>query len=344
MQRGYANINEVFARLGATHGRLSFAASEHGFDVWQATLRERLVDLLRLPVLPPGPPPVEVITSEDCGDHVREKIVMRAADDLGVPAYLLRPSQVQGPRPAVLAVHGHGPGKGIPVNLPPPDYDLAGITEGQRDYALQAVRAGMITLAPDLRGFGELMLDDELSRRQGNSCIQLACRALQTGRRLLGMRIADLIQFVDWLEARQDVDPKRIGATGSSAGGTAALYLAAVDARIAVAVPACAFCAFQDSKLAIHHCPCGYVPDLSTVAEMSDVAGLVAPRAMLIVAGQDDDILPIAGVRRAHAELEAIYAASGAPEDLELYVGDGGHRYYSHRVWSFIEEKLAAVV
>ncbi len=343
MQGGYADVTQVFSDLAATKGRLTFVEGKKDFVLWQAELRERLVDLLRLPVMPGQPPDVEVLTSEDCGSYIREKIVMRAVDGLGVPAYLLRPTQHRGPRPAVLAIHGHGPGKCIPVNLPPPDYDVTGITEGERDYAVQAVEQGMIALAPDLRGFGELMLDDEFSREHGNSCIQLACRALQTGRTLLGMRIADLMQFVDWLQTHPDVDAKRICATGNSGGGTVTLFLSAVDRRVAVAVPGCYFCTFQDSTLSIHHCPCNYVPDLSAYAEMHDVAGLIAPRAMLVVAGQDDDIFPIDGVRRAYAALEKVYAAAGAEQNVELYVGHGGHRYFKERVWPFIGENLAEI-
>ena len=343
MQRGYANITELFAQLTGLEPRLGFARHAGNVDLWQAGLRERLVDLLRLPVLPADPPPVDVISTEDCGVYVREKIVMHAADGLGVPAYLLRPARRHGQAPAVLAIHGHGPGKSIPVNLPPPDYDVTGITEGERDYAVQAAEQGMIALAPDLRGFGELMLDDEFSREHGNSCIQLACRATQSGRNLLGMRIADLMQFVDWLESRDDVDVKRICATGNSGGGMATLFLAAIDARIAVAVPGCYFCTFAHSILSIHHCPCNYVPDLGIYAEMYDVAGLVAPRPMLVVAGQDDAIFPIDGVRCAYAELQKIYAAAGAQQQVELYVGQGGHRYYKERVWPFIADKLAGI-
>lgn len=343
MPRPYANIAEVFVRLTNTPKQLSFEAARYGIDVWQAELRERLVDLLRLPVMPADPPPVETITSEDCGSYIREKIVMQAVDDLGVPAYLLRPKEDHGPRPAVLTIHGHGPGKCIPVDLPPPDYDASEIRDGQRDYAVQAVQQGMIALSPDMRGFGELMLDDEFSRKQGNSCTQLACRAMHTGRNLLGMRIGDLIQFVDYLESRHDVDNKRICVTGNSGGGTASLFLAAVDTRIAVAVPSCYFCTFADSILSIHHCPCNFVPDLSTYAEMYDVAGLVAPRPMLVVAGRDDAIFPIDGVRLAYEKLLKIYAAAGAAEDVALHIGDGEHRYFKEPVWQFVGERLADI-
>lgn len=343
MPYSFANISEVFTCLAGTRGRLGFAGSNVLFDAWQSELREQLVDLLRLPVLPTEPPKVETITAEDCGGYIREKVVMRAVDDLGVPAYLLRPSRTRERRPAILAIHGHGPGKCVPVGMTPPGCDASDPADPQRDYALQAVQQGMIVLAPDLRGFGELMLDDEFSRRQGNSCTQLACRALQTGRTLLGMRIADLMQFIDWLEARDDVHPGHICATGHSGGGMATLFLAAVDTRVAVAVPSGSFCTFRHGILSIHHCPCNYVPDLSVYAEMHDVAGLVAPRPMLIIAGRDDDIFPLEGVRAAYAELEKIYAAAGAKQAVELYIGEGGHRYYSERVWPFLITKLAEI-
>jgi dienelactone hydrolase len=341
MPYAFANISEVFARLAAARGRLTFAGSNMLFDAWQAQLREQVVDLLRLPVLPTEPPKVELIASENCGDYVRDKIVLRAADELGVPAYLLRPARKEGQRAALLAVHASGPGKGIPVGLVPPGCDAG--QDVQADYALQAVRNGMIVLVPDLRGFGELMLDDEHSRRQGDSCVQLACRAIQTGRTLLGMRVADLMQCLDWLESRDDVDPRHICATGHDVGGTAVLFLAAVDTRVAVAVPSGCFSTFQQGTLSLHHCPCHYVPDLSTWAELHDLAGLVAPRPLLLVAGNYDDLVPVEGARAAFAELEKIYSAAGARRNLELHVGEGGHRYYSERVWRFIDQALQAI-
>ncbi len=73
---------------------------------------------------------------------------------------------------------------------------------------------------------------------------------------------------------------------------------------------------------------------------MYDLAGLVAPRPMLIVAGRDDPIFPLAGVEEAYTRLQAIYAAAGCPQRLELFVGEGGHRYYSARVWPWLREQF----
>ena len=36
-----------------------------------------------------------------------------------------------------------------------------------------------------------------------------------------------------------------------------------------------------------------------------------------------------------------VYQALAVPERCELYVGDGGHRYYKERVWSFVADGFA---
>ena len=45
------------------------------------------------------------------------------------------------------------------------------------------------------------------------------------------------MRLIDYLETREDVDARRIGLTGISKGGMEAYLAAAVDPRIAVAVP-----------------------------------------------------------------------------------------------------------
>ena len=135
-------------------------------------------------------------------------------------------------------------------------------------------------------------------------------------------------------------DSNRIVATGNSGGGTATLFLAAMDTRIAAAIPSCYFCTWAASIQAVPHCACNFVPGLSNMIEMYDLAGLVAPRPMLIVAGREDPIFPIEGVEEAYSWLREIYTAAGCPDRLELFVGDGGHRYYATRVWPWLREQF----
>ena len=340
------SIHDCFERLPTT-GRLSmtFERADVPIAEWQALFRGKLAELLRMEPVDLAPPVVELMETRHFDGYDRVLLHMHAADGVIVPFFMLKPLGQTQPAPGVLAIHGHGDGKCIPVDDPPDGYDRETmIVQGQRDYAVQAVRQGMVAVAPDMRGMGELQFDDDFTKRQGNSCIQMTMRALHCGRTLLGMRIADLMQLVSWMRTREDIDADRIVATGNSGGGTATLYLAAMDTRVTAAVPSCFFCTAAESILRIHHCPDQYVPDLQHYGEMWDVAGLIAPRPMLIVAGDTDPIFPIDGVRSAYAKLQPIYEAAEAAGKLELHVGQGGHRYFNERVWPFLAEHLGGAL
>ena len=66
---------------------------------------------------------------------------------------------------------------------------------------------------------------------------------------------------------------------------------------------------------------------------MADVMGLFAPRPVVIVAGTDDEIFPVAATRRQFRQLKAIYKAAGAADRCQLVVGPEGHRFYADLAW-----------
>lgn len=341
-QKANDSLQKRFAELCQNAARILSFTSHNAADVcgWQQRLRNELLALLA--VFPEKQHPVEgkIFNEQDRGDYWRCYVRFTSRDGVEIPAFLLKPKTLTEPAPAVLCLHGHGPGKVIPVDF---GQDVKGrpvTVEGERDFAVQAVQHGYIALAPDLRGFGELMLNDDLAADRGSSCQQLSQRALITGRTLLGMRVLDCMAAVDFLQSLPEVDSQKIVCTGQSGGGTATLFSTALDTRFAVSVPSCYFCTFEHSIMAMSHCDCNYAPGLLNLCEMYDIAGLVAPRPMLIVAGEQDNIFPIEGVRIAYEKLQAIYRALGAENQLELYVGPEGHRYYKARVWDFVKEKL----
>ena len=140
-----------------------------------------------------------------------------------------------------------------------------------------------------------------------------------------------------------DADPRRIAITGNSGGGTTSLFAAACDTRIAVAVPSSYFCTFQGSIGSIYHCTCNYVPGILRLGEMHDVGGLIAPRAFCAIAGRDDPIFRIEHTKRAFEQLRRVYDVAGVADRCELYIGDGGHRYYSAGAWPFIRRHFDAI-
>lgn len=336
------SIEKLFARMVAA------TKQSHGYAVrkgktlgaWQGSLRRRLLELLAIDGRPADPPPVRFVEEVHCDGYVRRRGYMIARDELAVPFFLLEPDPKPPGRMGVcIAAHGHGPGKVLPVGIAPDEAARKLIDEGERDYGLQAVRRGYLTLAPDWRGFGELMLPQDVHDNR-SGCWQLSFRAMQLGRPLLGQRVADAMQLLDWALGRTDTDARRVVMTGNSGGGTMTLFASAVDRRIKAAAPSCYFSTFADSIRAMWHCPCNFVPGMQQVAEMSDLGGLIAPRPLLIVAGTKDTIFPIDAVRSGYSNLARIYADAGAADKVELFEGDQGHRYYASRVWDFFSEKL----
>ncbi len=59
---------------------------------------------------------------------------------------------------------------------------------------------------------------------------------LWQGQVLWGMMVYDSLRALDFLTARPDVDPQRVGTLGMSMGSTMAWWLAALDTRLKVTV------------------------------------------------------------------------------------------------------------
>src|SRR6185312_13114267 len=114
---------------------------------WRERRRARLIELLG-PMPDPVPLELETLESVRCDGYRREKVEFDTEETMSVPAYLLIPDGRTAEGAAVLACHGHGPGKSQAVGL---EHTNA----PNSDYAHQLATEGYVVLAPDLRCFGE---------------------------------------------------------------------------------------------------------------------------------------------------------------------------------------------
>ncbi|OGF46588.1 MAG: hypothetical protein A2231_02835, partial [Candidatus Firestonebacteria bacterium RIFOXYA2_FULL_40_8] len=271
---------------------------------------------------------------KDNGKYIQEKIIITTEPGVDIPFYLLIPKKKQFPLPLGIAIHGHGPGKIKVVG------EVAKGTYPDDPYGKQGVNEGYVIAAPDLRGFGELMREDDRKDGKNNSCATRLFNALLFGRTMLGEKVFDISRLIDFCVTRPEVDKEKIFCYGNSGGGTTTLFSAVYDKRIKVAAVSCYFCTFKASIIDIRHCACNYVPGMVKLGEMCDIAGLIAPRPLLIIAGKKDDIFPIKGVEFAYKKLQKVYKVAGAPKNLEKHIGPEGHRFYRERIWDFIKEKI----
>jgi hypothetical protein len=165
----------------------------------------------------------------------------------------------------------------------------------------------------------------------------------------------DVMRLVDYLQTRDDVDGARIGLMGISKGGMETYLAAAVDPRIAAAVPLIGVQSFRwglehgawDSRAwSIRR---AVEPSAAAANENIGVAfmkkfydriapglygefdgpamlPLIAPRPLLAINGDSDARTPMGGVRECAAAAERAYKAAGVPERFVLHVQpNAGH-------------------
>ena len=70
---------------------------------------------------------------------------------------------------------------------------------------------------------------------------------------------------------------------------------------------------------------------------MQDLACLIAPRSLTVVAGVEDPIFPIAGVREGFETVKAIYEKAGAPDRCHMVVTPKDHWWCEDIIWDTVD-------
>jgi dienelactone hydrolase len=307
------------------------------WDAWRVAFRERLRE--RLGGLPTQQVPVRFTAAAPTAHtgYRRTYIEYQSAPGVTVPAWLLVPTELTGPAPAVIALHGHGYGVDDVVGINSDGTERTEPHGYHQDFALALCRRGMVVLAPELGGFGRRREpQDQANGPENSSCHAAAWWGIMLGKPLLGSRVWDAMRAVDLLQQLGAVDPQRIGIMGISGGGAVALFAAALEPHIQAAVISGYFCTFRDSILALQHCACNYVPGLLQDAEMGDIAALIAPRPLLIEAGTADPIFPLPGVLEAYERVHGAYVACDAANRIGKHVFAGGHQINGAQAYPFL--------
>lgn len=299
---------------------------------WQERLRAKLHELIGMPENSGEPLEVRTLWKRETELGTIEKIAFNVEPKSDVLAYWCVPHNAEAPYKTMICLQGHSTGMHNSIGVDRDDETLPIEVEGDRDFAIGCMKRGFAALCIEQRSFG-LRREQHQERKAQHGCHDAVMHALMLGRTLAGERVFDVDRGLDYLEARGDVDMKRVGLMGNSGGGTITIYAAALLPRIQFAMPSCSFCTFSDSIMSIYHCGDNYIPRILQYAEAADVLGLFAPKPVVIVTGREDPIFPLEGVRDAFHDLQKIYADAGAKENCRLVVGEGGHRFYAEESW-----------
>lgn len=302
------------------------ATSPAAFQLWRQELRAALLELLGLAGREAPPVRAEQLHRIDRGDYVEEKYALDVGEGVEAPIYVLVP-RAPPPLKPVLAFAGHNPSVQYILGNYPSEAESAQWRAKDNNYAQALARKGYLVCAVEQRGFGE-RLSGRTSRAEApRSCRHLTFAYMMMGRDLFGERCWDGMRAIDYLRTREDIARGPLGCTGNSGGGTTTLLLSALDERITVGVPSCCFSTFKASFMDSPHCECSYQPRILELAEMGELAALIAPRPLRLIAGEQDQGVPIEGARDQFATVRRAYALLGAEDRCSLAVHPGPHAY-----------------
>lgn len=261
-----------------------------------------------------------------------------------VPGILVKSaaaSPLSSRRPVVVSLHGTG-----------------GSKEGQRNHLVQLARAGFIGVAIDGRYHGERARGGTAAK--ATEYVQAVLHAYRhPGKEYPFFYDAawDVMRLLDYLETRDDVDPRRIALWGFSKGGIETYLTAAVDPRVAAAVSCIGVQSFRwaiDNNL--------WQSRISTIQAAFDAAAkdagvlepdatfvrafydrtnpgiygqfdgpamlpLIAPRPLLAINGDSDARTPVPGLQLCADAARAAYKKAGAEENFTLIIQrNTGHK------------------
>jgi dienelactone hydrolase len=286
-------------------------------------LRRRLTELLRFTV-----PPVSalLIHAERERDGYVERAVSYAGDEGDVPALLLVPEHPCGAGVAVHHQH-HAQwqfGKS----------EVAGLCgDPWQAFGPALARRGVTVIAHDAVGFEDRRPGGpgtDARESDASDYFTTTCYRLLRGRPLMCTVLADAAAAHSVLAGLDGVDEARIGALGHSMGGASVLLHAALDTRIAFAVVSGSACTYRERMTRGVGIDCAQaIPGLLELGDLDEIAGLVAPRPLLLCSGDEDKYSRDAD-RIAEAAAR-VYQDARAPQALQHYRARGGHALTEER-------------
>ncbi len=312
---------------------------------YQQRIRERLI--AGLGGLPEKTPlEARTLRVIDRGSYVIENVVFQSFPGFYVPGNLYLPKGLSRPAPAILGVCGHS----VAAKSEPQLVQMANVN---------LVRKGFVTLQIDPPGQNEMGWDgspwttaDMHYNGSGYAHHLEALNAILLGQSLTRYFLWDGIRAIDYLSARPEVDPARIGIWGCSGGGGQSLYVAALDERVKAAL--CMSMIYDTAAVMIgphagHNRRGGesFLTEetfpltlLSEGLSYTAVAALIAPRALVLEIASHD-AQPVWCTQLVYRELKGIYDRLGLGDRVSMAVIQGFHCSDSVRqlvYWTFNRE------
>src|SRR5436309_163986 len=306
-------------------------------DLWEARrkqLREQLLVATGLWPMPEKTPFNAVVHGKVEKDgYTIEKVFFASLPGHYVCGNLYRPLLASGGRkppesekhPGALFAHGHwadGRFHDAGEKAAKASVDAGGEPDLDRGrFFMQAIpvtlaRLGFVVFQYDMVGYAD---STAIPHREGFKDAEAELR-LQS---FMGLQTWNSIRAMDFLASLPDVDPKRLGMTGASGGGTQTFMLAALDDRLAAAFPAVMVSTGMQGG-----CVCENCSLLRVNTGNVEIAGLFAPKPQAFSAAND---WTKEFMTKGLPELKDLYKLYGAEDKVAVRAWlEYGHQYNVH--------------
>ena len=251
--------------------------------------------------------------------YVIEKVIFESRPGFLVTANLYVPKGKKQPCPGVVGSCGHSSnGKA---------------EKAYQSFAQGLARMGYVVLIFDPIGQGERLQYTHLAGKGGprvgvGEHLYAGNQQFLVGEFFGSWRAWDGMRALDYLLTRPEVDPKHVGITGNSGGGTMTTWLCGVEPRWTMAAPSCFVTTFRrnmENELPAdtEQCPprC-----LALGLDHLDFLAAMAPKPVVILA-KERDYFDVRGSEEAYYRLRDLYTLLGAKDNLRMYAGPTEHGY-----------------
>ncbi len=248
-----------------------------------------------------------------------ENVIFESRPDFPVTGNLYVPKGRGGKLPGVVGLCGHSAnGK------------AAGTYQS---FAQGLARQGYVVFIIDPIGQGERLqcVNAELKARFGVGVpehLHVGNQQVLVDEFLGSWMVWDGIRALDYLLTRPEVDPKHIGLTGNSGGGTQTTWLSAADPRWTMVGASCFVTTLRrnlENELPAdtEQCP---PRAIALGLDHADFIAAMAPRPVILM-GQERDYFDARGLEEAFGRLKHLYRLLGAEDNIKLHIGPDPHGY-----------------
>lgn len=296
----------------------------------------------------------KVLKREETDELIRELVEFNTTPWFRVKGYFLMPRNAPQQLPGLLVLHGWGGpmlfGKERLVNS---GRDHPALQHHRNRYfegvylAEEIAKAGYAVLTIDNYHFGERcpkgvggipadldpfeLADDEYDKIEGKlrELVYLGVRQLNwAGTTWAGVNFGDDSRSLDYLMSRPEVDPNRLGCIGLSGGGWRTNMLVALEERIKAGVSVGWMTTGDYQQVYNVRGAVGtfnLLPGVWDRMDIPDLIALGAPKAVMVVVGREDLLVPMEGAEAANRQMRSAYEWAGTPEKFRAYNPVKGH-------------------